>query len=146
MQKHLLSAGVSRGGEGGIRTRERGFGPVNRLAGGPNQPLWHLPRLFNSTRMQISGGGRGIRTPGGREPTVVFKTTALVRSAIPPGGKSPLCCWWQPFQARRLYHIYLCDATFGGFNPSVLYLPHSKPLDQVSLIEKLIHTFSPTPI
>jgi hypothetical protein len=39
-------AGVSRGGEGGIRTRERGFGPVNRLAGGPNQPLWHLPNYL----------------------------------------------------------------------------------------------------
>ena len=36
---------------------------------------------------RILGGGRGIRTPGGREPTVVFKTTALVRSAIPPGRK-----------------------------------------------------------
>ena len=31
-----------------------------------------------------SGGGRGIRTPGGRMPTAVFKTAALDRSAIPP--------------------------------------------------------------
>lgn len=31
-----------------------------------------------------SGGGRGIRTPGGVTPTVVFKTTAFNRSAIPP--------------------------------------------------------------
>ena len=30
------------------------------------------------------GGGRGIRTPGDITATVVFKTTAFVRSAIPP--------------------------------------------------------------
>ena len=30
------------------------------------------------------GGGRGIRTPGDITATVVFKTTALVHSAIPP--------------------------------------------------------------
>ncbi len=35
-----------------------------------------------------SGGGRGIRTPGGCEPTAVFKTAALSRSAIPPGFKT----------------------------------------------------------
>ena len=46
------------GGEGGIRTHGRGSCPDNRLAGGPNQPLWHLPINFQ-------GGGRGIRTPGG---------------------------------------------------------------------------------
>ena len=109
------------GGEGGIRTRERGFCPVNRLAGGPNQPLWHLPRVFNSAYSLIIGGGRGIRTPGGREPTVVFKTTALVRSAIPPGRKGTLRSRRQPFQARRLYHICLGDATFGHFQSSVLY-------------------------
>ena len=37
------------------------------------------PRLAAS-----SGGGGGIRTPGTREGTVVFKTTALNRSATPP--------------------------------------------------------------
>jgi hypothetical protein len=31
-----------------------------------------------------SGGGRGIRTPGTVSRTVVFKTTAIDRSAIPP--------------------------------------------------------------
>ena len=35
--------------------------------------------------LSSQGGGRGIRTPGGREPTAVFKTAALVHSAIPPG-------------------------------------------------------------
>lgn len=33
------------------------------------------------------GGGRGIRTPGRREPPAVFKTAAISRSAIPP-------FWW----------------------------------------------------
>ena len=33
---------------------------------------------------QRTGGGRGIRTPGDIAATVVFKTTAFVRSAIPP--------------------------------------------------------------
>src|SRR5215471_3900389 len=31
-----------------------------------------------------SGGGRGIRTPGTLSGTVVFKTTAIDHSAIPP--------------------------------------------------------------
>jgi hypothetical protein len=30
------------------------------------------------------GGGKGIRTPGTREGTTVFKTAAFDRSAIPP--------------------------------------------------------------
>ncbi len=32
-----------KGGETGIRTLERLFNTVNRLAGGPIRPLWHLP-------------------------------------------------------------------------------------------------------
>jgi hypothetical protein len=32
----------------------------------------------------ISGGGRGIRTPGTVSGAVVFKTTAIDHSAIPP--------------------------------------------------------------
>ena len=35
------------------------------------------------------GGGRGIRTPGDITATVVFKTTAFVLSAIPPGQDLP---------------------------------------------------------
>lgn len=31
-------------GEGGIRTLGQGLSPDNHLAGGPNQPLWHLPK------------------------------------------------------------------------------------------------------
>jgi hypothetical protein len=34
-----------------------------------------------------SGGGGGIRTPGGREPSTVFKTAAIDRSATPPSNK-----------------------------------------------------------
>ena len=47
-----------RGGEDRIRT----CGTLithNRLAGGPNQPLWHLP-VFDV----VNSGARGIRTPG----------------------------------------------------------------------------------
>ena len=33
------------GGEAGIRTLEGAFWPLNRLAGGPDRPLWHLPRV-----------------------------------------------------------------------------------------------------
>jgi hypothetical protein len=32
----------------------------------------------------LSGGGRGIRTPGDLAATTVFKTVAIVHSAIPP--------------------------------------------------------------
>ena len=35
-------------------------------------------------RGKDDGGERGIRTPGGRKPTTVFKTAALNRSAISP--------------------------------------------------------------
>ena len=34
----------------------------------------------------LYGGGGGIRTPGERQPTAVFKTAALDHSATPPGG------------------------------------------------------------
>ena len=37
-----------KGGEGGIRTHGRVI-PDNHLAGGPNQPLWHLPMKMPST-------------------------------------------------------------------------------------------------
>jgi hypothetical protein len=33
---------------------------------------------------EASGGGTGIRTPEGREPLLVFKTSAFNHSAIPP--------------------------------------------------------------
>ena len=39
----------------------------------------------------VCSGGRGIRTPGGK-PTTVFKTAAIVRSAIPPWPKFILRC------------------------------------------------------
>jgi hypothetical protein len=32
----------------------------------------------------LFGGGRGIRTPGDLAATTVFKTVAIVHSAIPP--------------------------------------------------------------
>jgi hypothetical protein len=63
-----------------------GFKTDNRLAGGPNQPLWHLPEFY----WCCSGGGRGIRTPGDLAASTVFKTVAIVHSAIPPDGGAPL--------------------------------------------------------
>ena len=35
-------------------------------------------------RLSIKSGGRGIRTPGDREASTVFKTAAFDHSAIPP--------------------------------------------------------------
>lgn len=37
--------------------------------------------------MAISGGGGGIRTPGAREGSTVFKTAAFNHSATPPAGR-----------------------------------------------------------
>ena len=56
--------------------------PHNRLAGGPDRPLRHLPRCASLVKAE------GV----GFEPTVtcattVFKTVALSRSAIPPGSE-----------------------------------------------------------
>ena len=46
-------------------------------SGDPEQVLASCSEL-------VGGGGRGIRTPGDREASTVFKTVAFVRSAIPP--------------------------------------------------------------
>ena len=56
-----------------------------------------IPRLvradFGAEKLELKkyhllqlryGGGRGIRTPGGLAPTLVFKTRAINHSAIPP--------------------------------------------------------------
>lgn len=65
-----------------------GFDTVNRLAGGPIRPLWHLPKHVDNRGVNLlltaRGGGRGIRTLGEPKPTTVFKTVAFVHSAIPP--------------------------------------------------------------
>src|SRR5439155_26821144 len=37
-----------------------------------------------SMNSKMDGGGGGIRTPGGREPSTVFKTAAIDHSATPP--------------------------------------------------------------
>lgn len=44
-----------------------------------------------SSHLRDVGGGRGIRTLGGFDPTTVFKTVALNRSAIPPEKKIADC-------------------------------------------------------
>ena len=77
------------------------FYPDNRLAGGPNQPLWHLPKKCRSTNAEYEINisysafmlhhSSFVKAEGaGFEPTMdcsipVFKTGAFVHSAIPPG-------------------------------------------------------------
>ena len=40
---------------------------------------------FYPTKSEVGGGGGGIRTPGEFDPSTVFKTAAIDRSATPPG-------------------------------------------------------------
>jgi hypothetical protein len=76
-------------GEDRIRTCGRGFMP--------RQPLSRRPQ--STTLAPPQGGVRGIRTPGGREPTTDFKSVAFVRSAITP-------FWSITFSGRKkFYHI-----------------------------------------
>jgi hypothetical protein len=43
------------------------------------------PKTVREKRFsRASGGGGGIRTHGGREPSLVFKTSAFDHSATPP--------------------------------------------------------------
>ena len=56
-------------------------------------------------RIQAFGnlrGGRGIRTPGPRERTTVFKTAAFDHSAIPPGAKLVKFQDWEPGQKTEI--------------------------------------------
>ena len=46
--------------------------------------LWKPSPGAKAERSENFGGGRGIRTPGTVSRTVVFKTTAIDHSAIPP--------------------------------------------------------------
>ena len=55
----------------------------------------------------MCGGGRGIRTPGTREGPTVFKTVAIVRSAIPPPTKlhaGNVFEVWRPLMERARGH------------------------------------------
>ncbi len=66
------------GGKGGIRTRDTGH-PVYWFS----KPAPSASRPPFRNLFPLCGGGR-IRTFGGREPSAVFKTAALGRSATPP--------------------------------------------------------------
>lgn len=74
------------------RTRPRGSVSAVAVASeGPvpgNPGLKPYDRFLSREALQIGGGG-GIRTHGRREPSVVFKTTALNHSATPPRLKQP---------------------------------------------------------
>ena len=72
--------GTRRGGRD-LNPRE-GYSPPTHLAGGRTKPGYATsPRV---SRPDLQGGGRGIRTPGDVAATAVFKTAAIVHSAIPP--------------------------------------------------------------
>ena len=58
--------------------------PYTGLANQRLRPLGHLSEPVSL----FSGGGGRIRTFGGREPSAVFKTAALNRSATPPNPSS----------------------------------------------------------
>ena|GEM_PF-5611579 len=68
-------------GRQGFEPWEEVFSPLNRLAGGSDRPLWHLPQQEGT--IAKSAEGEGFEPPVGR-PTTVFKTAAIVHSAIPP--------------------------------------------------------------
>ena len=55
------------------------FYPHNRLAGGSDRPLRHLPE-----RSAFKAEGEGFEPPVTTRATAVFKTAALNHSAIPP--------------------------------------------------------------
>ena len=83
-KKHAQSLDVSFFWRGGRDSNPRsGFTPDNRLAGGPIQPLWHLPGCKPCIRFSAEGEGF---EPTVSCPTLVFKTSALNHSAIPPYG------------------------------------------------------------
>ena len=46
--------------------------------------MYTYKHFYNNDLLSKFGGGRGIRTPGTLPGTVVFKTTAIDHSAIPP--------------------------------------------------------------
>jgi hypothetical protein len=61
-------------------------GLTNRTGGNARASRIHQ-LLQNPIYLALFGGGRGIRTPGTLPGTVVFKTTAIDHSAIPPRRK-----------------------------------------------------------
>ena len=80
------------GGEGGIRTLGRGFRPRQALSRRPRSSTPAPPHALGFT-----GGGRGIRTPGGL-PHSCFQDSRLRPLGHPSGSK------WLPSDARAFYH------------------------------------------
>ena len=71
------------GGDGGIRTPDRGLGPYNGLANRRLQPLGHV-----STAMMSSGGAAGvsIAAAGSQDPgTALAKSPGRTLSSVGPG-------------------------------------------------------------
>ncbi len=102
MKTYLKQVLKQKGGETGIRTLERLFNTVNRLAGGPNRPLWHLPvyepverfiNLLSNSDYKIVNGGRGIRTPGEQSPLRFSRPLpSSTRPSLLPSGRSLQGC------------------------------------------------------
>jgi hypothetical protein len=67
----------------------------------------------------MAGGGRGIRTPGPRERTTVFKTAAFDHSAIPPGAK--VVKIWDRMAERRGFWEGVWCSLGGGWSDIRLY-------------------------
>ena len=73
---------------------------------------------YNLSRCSFHGGGGGIRTPGGRKPTAVFKTAAIDHSATPPGlldpagraggTRTPNRRFWRPLLYQLSYRPSCC--------------------------------------
>ncbi len=82
-------------------------------------------------RAKADGGERGIRTPGGVSPTVVFKTTAIDHSAISPRDGTLISSsvarlslfrlrqWREVLFARSDLHILPVCRDDDGMNPTV---------------------------
>ena len=81
-----LTADSYSGGEGGIRTLGKGLSPYTHLAGEPVQPLRHLPVFNCRSPQEQRAEGEGFE-PTVTFATLVFKTSALNHSAIPPSAK-----------------------------------------------------------
>ena len=105
-----------------VLAEREGFEPskqVTPFTGLANQRLRPLGHLSETLPLSPGGGGR-IRTFGGREPSAVFKTAALGRSATPPNPFSfrPLPCRKPQMASAESAHIRHRGTRIKGGNTS----------------------------
>jgi hypothetical protein len=77
---HELVRCLEMAGRAGFEPAKDVYFTLTHLAGGRTQPG------YATSPYTLTGGGRGIRTPGDVAATMVFKTIAISLSAIPPRG------------------------------------------------------------